>query len=80
MTAVRDDNRRLDKEVTELRDERRAQDRKLRDLQHQLDKLRADKVTTMMASMPALPVEVAAPVMQPSNETSRVVAVTDDGT
>ena len=37
MSAMRDDNRRLNTTVTELRADRRAQDRKLRDLQHQLD-------------------------------------------
>ena len=41
MSAMRDDNRRLNTTVSELRADRRSQDRKLRDLQHQLDKLRA---------------------------------------
>lgn len=89
MSALRDDNRRLNQTVTELRTDRRSQDRKLRDLQHQLDKLRADKVTAVMASMPPLPVEVAAPASGglgvvtpavPGSEAPRIVAVTDDGT
>lgn len=84
MSAMRDENKQLSRTVEELRDDRRAQDRKLKDLQHQLDKLRADKVTAVMASMPQLPVEVAAPDGRdagPSNDPpSRVVAVTDDGT
>lgn len=84
LKAAREDNRRLDKEVTQLRDERRAQDRKLRDLQHQLDKLRADKVSALVAQMPALPVEVVGPVGSSTNhkesDGSRVIGVTDDGT
>lgn len=83
MSALRDDNRRLNDTVAELRAERRAQDRKVRDLQHQLDKLRADRVTAAVGAMPSLPVEVAAPAHAPSSATNdggRVVAVTDDGT
>ncbi len=82
MKAMREDNRRLDKEVTELRDERRVQDRKLRDLQHQLDKLRADKVSELVAQMPALPVEVVGPAARASESTdgSRVIGLADDGT
>lgn len=80
LKAAREDNRRLDKELNELREERRAQDRKMRDLQHQLDKLRADRVSTLVAQMPALPVEVVGPA--PSANTApneRVMGVTDDG-
>lgn len=82
MSALRDDNRRLTRSVTELRTERRAQDRKLRDLQHQLDKLRADRVSTMMGALPNLPVEVAGPpeAAPAGGVASRVVAITDDGT
>lgn len=80
MKTLREDNRRLDKEVSELRGERRAQDRKMRDLQHQLDKLRADKVSAMVAQMPALPVEVVGPApSKETDETSRVIGVTHDG-
>jgi tol-pal system protein YbgF len=82
MSAMRDDNRRLSNTVSELRADRRAQDRKLRDLQHQLDKVRETQVAAVMASLPQLPVEVAAPPVTavPGSETSRVVAVTEDGT
>ena len=82
MSALRDDNRRLNDTVVELRAERRAQDRKLRDLQHQLDKLRADRVTAVVGAMPSLPVEGAAPAGAPSTtpDGGRVVGVTDDGT
>ncbi|HEX8115441.1 MAG TPA: hypothetical protein VF516_47265, partial [Kofleriaceae bacterium] len=41
MSSLRDDNRRLNQTVAELRSDRHAQDRKLRDLQHQLDELHA---------------------------------------
>ena len=85
MSALRDDNRRLTQNVTELRADRRAQDRKLRDLQHQLDQLRGERVASREGA-PSLPVEVAAPAT-PAAPTlgmqadgSRVVAVTDDGT
>lgn len=84
MSAMRDENKQLTRTVEELRDDRRAQDRKMKDLQHQLDKLRADKVTAVMASMPQLPVEVAGPDGKSAGSTSdtpsRVVAITDDGT
>ncbi len=83
MSALRDDNRRLTDTVAELRTERRAIDRKMRDLQHQLDKLRADRATAVIASLPTLPVEVATPASVSStsgSEASRVVAVADDGT
>lgn len=86
MSTLRDDNRRLTQTVAELRDERRAQDRKLRDLQHQLDKLRADSVQAVLGPMPNLPVEVAAPPGGSASggsshgEPYRVVGVTEDGT
>ncbi len=83
MSAMRDENKQLSRTVEELRDDRRAQDRKMKDLQHQLDKLRADKATAVIASMPQLPVEVAGPDGKPASSNdvpSRVVAVTDDGT
>jgi len=83
MSALRDDNRRLNTTVSELRADRRSQDRRMRDLQHQLDKLRATQVTAVMASLPVLPVEVAAPPAGSTTDLpdgSRLVAVTDDGT
>jgi tol-pal system protein YbgF len=79
-SALRDDNRRLTQTVTELRTDRRTQDRKLRDLQHQLDDLHA---TGAMAAVPVLPVEVAAPpsvAAAPAPDAARVVGVTEDGT
>ncbi|HEU4735261.1 MAG TPA: hypothetical protein VFT22_45535, partial [Kofleriaceae bacterium] len=81
MSALREDNRRLAQTVSELRSDRRAQDRKLRDLQHQLDEARASAAAT--AAVPALPVEVAAPEAppaQPAPGATRVVGVADDGT
>ena len=84
MSAMRDENKQLTRTVEELRDDRRAQDRKLKDLKHQLDKLRADRVTSVAASMPQRPVEIAGPEGRPAGSASevpsRVVAVTDDGT
>jgi tol-pal system protein YbgF len=80
MKALREDNRRLTRTVTELRADRRQQDRKLRDLQHQLDELRAKVVTGVIDSAgapPSLPVEVATP---PPGDGSRIVGVADDGT
>ena len=77
MSALRDDNRRLHKTVTELRTDKRSQERKLRDLQRQLDLVRAEVVSAQvdLSVPPSLPVEVAAPP-----PTERVVGVTDDGT
>lgn len=79
MSAMRADNRRLTETVTELRAERRAQERKLRDLQHQLDIVRAKLVTNVMDAAPPLPVEVVAPPAQ-GGVPSRVVGVAEDGT
>jgi tol-pal system protein YbgF len=79
MSALRDDNRRLTQTVTELRTDRRDQDRRIRDLQHQLDQIRAQQVTTAVdGAMPSLPVVVQGPP-EPA-DTQRVVAVADDGT
>jgi tol-pal system protein YbgF len=85
MSSLRDDNQRLGQTVTELRGDRRVQDRKLRDLQHQIDELRARTAVDIIASVPVLPVEVAAPNAPPSAAApapgaARVVAVADDGT
>jgi len=81
MSSVRDDNRRLTQTVMDLRADRRMQDRKLRDLQHQLDELKHGGD----AGVPVLPVEVAAPATAigaaaPPADAPRVVGVTDDGT
>lgn len=84
-STLREDNRRLNQTVTELRTDRRTQDRKLRDLQHQIDELRAAAVTD--SSVPSLPVEVAGPTGGPTAanaayapDGARVVGVADDGT
>ncbi len=90
LTAVREDNKRLTQTVTGLRADRRAQDRKVRDLQRQLDSLRAQVVTSVVdGSMPSLPVEVAAPASSASSSGTaassplahgaRVVGIADDG-
>jgi tol-pal system protein YbgF len=81
MSGLRDDNRRLTQTVTELRTDRRAQERKVRDLQHQLDDLRA--TAAMTSAVPALPVEIAGPQgapVAPAPDAARVVGVTEDGT
>ena len=87
MSSLREDNRRLSQTVTELRADRRIQDRKLADLHHQLDELRAKvAIGGSDGSVPMLPVEVARPVglLAPAAPAApgaaRVVGVTDDGT
>ena len=86
MGALKEDNRRLAQTVSELRAERRAQERRLRDLQRQLDLARAQLVTgSVDGAMPELRVEVAAPGPAPAPAAasppgaSRVVGVADDG-
>lgn len=84
MSALREDNRRLTQTVSELRADRRAQDRRIADLQHQLDALRAKLAAgTTDGTVPALPVEVVGPVASLSPAApvaARVVGVTEDGT
>jgi len=84
MSAVRDDNRRLSISVAELRADRRAQDRKIKDLEHQLA-LAKEQVA---APIPQLPIEVAAPpsasaavasVGSLAPDAPRVVGISDDG-
>jgi tol-pal system protein YbgF len=93
MTAIKEDNRRLAQTVSELRAERRAQERRLRDLQRQLDLARAQLVmgNAEGGAVPELRVEVAAPGTAPEPATAsppappapagaaRVVGVADDG-
>jgi len=81
-STLREDNRRLNETVTELRTDRRTQDRKLRDLQHQLDELRANAVTGGETAIPVLPVEIAGPAgaAPGSPDAARVVGMADDGT
>lgn len=81
MSALRADNHRLSTEVVELRANRRAQDRQIRDLQHEL--ALAKEKTVSDAPVPVLPVETLAPptaaaTSTPSNG-QRVVGVADDG-
>jgi tol-pal system protein YbgF len=82
-SALRSDNRRLNQTVTDLRTDRRAQDRRLRDLQHQVDELRAHAASDGIAAIPVLPVEVAGPATSaapaPAPDTPRVVGMTEDG-
>ncbi len=83
MSNLRDDNRRLTQTVSELRTERRMQERKLRDLQKQMDLARASSVTAALEGMPQLPVEVAAPdkpvAAAASPGAARIVGITEDG-
>ena len=82
MTALRDDNKKLNQTVSELRDDRRTQDRKMRDLEHQLDQVRAAQVGATLANVPALPVEVVGPGgtgTASADGGRRVVGVADDG-
>ncbi|MGE5184073.1 MAG: tol-pal system protein YbgF [Acidobacteriota bacterium] len=80
MSELRHDNQRLEQEVAELRADHRAQDRKVRDLEHQLavarDRTEGDVV------VPQLPVEVVAPAntQPPLPDGGRLVGVADDGT
>ena len=80
MTALREDNRRLNQSVAEMRAERRSQDRKIRDLENQVALLKEDKRESVPPSrdaMPQLPVEVMAPPTV--GEGQRLVAIADDG-
>jgi len=83
MSSLREDNRRLTQTVTELRTDRRAQDRRIADLRHQLDELRAKAVADVIGSVPVLPVEVAGPAgaaAPAASGAARVVGITEDGT
>ena len=79
MTALRQDNQRLNQTVAEMRAERRAQDRKISDLETQLAMYKEDKRATSPSRdvMPQLPVEVVAPPTL--GEGQRLVAIADDG-
>jgi tol-pal system protein YbgF len=81
MATLREDNHRLNETVTDLRAERRAQDRKIRDLEHQLSLLEVKAVAP--ETMPQLPVEVVAPAAAPAARDGasegRVVGIADDG-
>lgn len=79
---MRADNQRLTQTVAELRADRRVQERKVRDLQHQLDEAHAKLATTVLdGPMPKLPVEIVGPTASAAgSDGSRVVGVADDGT
>lgn len=74
--ALREDNRRLSQSVADLRAERRAQERKIRDLELQIAKLQI--ATRTPDPVPQLPVEVVAPPAY--DEGQRLAGVADDGT
>ena len=77
---MRDENRRLQQTVGDLREDRRLQDRKLRDLQRQLDEVRAKVATAVIdGTVPSLPVHVAEPAAAQPQSNSRVVGMTEDG-
>jgi len=82
MTALRADNHRLTQEVADLRADHRSQDRKIKDLEHELalakDKAIAD------APVPVLPVETIAPATSAAAQAGldpgqRLVGIADDG-
>ncbi len=78
--ALREDNRRLTQSVSELRADRRIQDRKIRDLEHQIAKLKA--ATSSAEPLPTLPVEVVGPQASSSSaldDGQRFVGIADDG-
>ncbi len=77
MSAMRADNRRLNTDVSELRADRRAQDRKIKDLENQLA---LSKSSQPISDMPKLPIEVMSPVRVIGPTDPRVVAVAEDGT
>jgi tol-pal system protein YbgF len=83
VTQLRQDNRRLQQTVSELRADRRTQDRKLRDVQKQLDLARAQIVSSTFDgpdAAPNLPVEIVGPPADPASDPhSRVVGITEDG-
>jgi len=81
MSNLRDDNRRLTKTVTELRTDRRVEERKIRDLQHQLDELHGKLAgAAVEPTIPTLPVEVAGPPVATNPGSARIVGVAEDGT
>ncbi|MEO8844718.1 MAG: tol-pal system protein YbgF, partial [Kofleriaceae bacterium] len=76
MSSLRADNRRLSSDVSELRADRRAQDRKIKDLEHQL----ALSKESQPVDVPQLPVEVMVPAHVVNPGDARVVGVAEDGT
>jgi tol-pal system protein YbgF len=77
MSQLKADNRQLTVELVELRADHRAQDRKIRDLEHQLAMQKEHEV---VPEMPQLPVEVVTPpATQQAPGAERVVGVAADG-
>jgi len=76
MSSLRDENKRLSQSVAELRADRRAQDRKIRDLEHEMA-LQKINGPQRLEPVPQLPVEVMAP--PPAADAPRVVGIADDG-
>ncbi|HEY1817135.1 MAG TPA: tol-pal system protein YbgF [Kofleriaceae bacterium] len=76
MSQLRTENHQLSAEVAELRVDHRAQDRKIRDLEHQLA---LQKSGAGVPDMPQLPVEVVAPPPTTQATDERVVGVAADG-
>jgi tol-pal system protein YbgF len=80
MTALRADNHRLDQEVVDLRADHRAQDVKIRELQHEL--ALAKEKPADDAPVPVLPVETIAPPTSANAGLApgqRLVGIADDG-
>ena len=78
MSALRADNHRLSQEVTELRVDHRAQDRKIRELQHELALAKEKPIDP--APVPVLPVETVAPPRTGLAPGQRRVGLPDDAT
>ncbi|HEY1549255.1 MAG TPA: tol-pal system protein YbgF [Kofleriaceae bacterium] len=77
MSQLKTENRQLTVELVELRADHRAQDRKIRDLEHQLAMQKENEV---VPDMPKLPVEVVTPPTgQAAPGAERVVGVAADG-
>jgi tol-pal system protein YbgF len=80
MSQLKTENRQLTTELTELRADHRAQDRKIRDLEHQLAMQKEQDVHDVGPDMPKLPVEVVTPpTAQAAPGAERVVGVAADG-
>jgi len=80
MSALRADNHRLGQEVADLRADHRAQDRKIKELEHELALAKAASADA--APVPQLPVEVVGPQNAVATDVQpgqRVVGIADDG-
>lgn len=80
MSALRADNHRLGQEVTDLRADHRAQDRRIKELEHELALAKAGNGDA--TPVPTLPVEVVGPSNAVATDVQpgqRVVGIADDG-